>query len=188
MATWERAQLREDKLWLLVLPDSEKEPREAPATNSWHSLDAAPREGGGEQQTCKHPPFPAGAYKSLFAFQWKYLTLCGKARERESREGWWRWWNAGIDPCSSKNHYLQSGGLNSPGAMHCHHVPPSLLMDWSDLRTLIKDIYTVTSPCYPSIHLLHMIKGPVMIIIVQLTGLTMKLNLLYFISVSKWTF
>lgn len=118
----------------------------------------------------------------------KYLTLCGKARERESREGWWRWWNAGIDPCSSKNHYLQSGGLNSPGAMHCHHVPPSLLMDWSDLRTLIKDIYTVTSPCYPSIHLLHMIKGPVMIIIVQLTGLTMKLNLLYFISVSKWTF
>lgn len=118
----------------------------------------------------------------------KYLTLCGKARECEPREGWWRWWNAGIDPCSSMNHYLQSGGLNPLVPCSATH----LLVDWPDLRTLIRDIYIyiyiVMSPCYPSIHLLHMIKGPVMIITVQLTGLTMKLNLLYFISVSKWTF
>lgn len=67
-------------------------------------------------------------------------------------------------------------------------LQPPLLVDWRDLRPLIRDTRIVMSPCYPSIHLLHMIKGPVMIIIVQLTGLTMKLNLLYFISVSKWTF
>lgn len=138
---------------------------------------------------------PANTHLSLQALKndslpssGKYLTLCGKARECEARKGRWRWWNAGIDPHSSMNHYLQSGGLNPPGAMHCHHVPPTLLIDWSDLRTLIRDIYIVMSPCYPSIHLLHVIKGPVMIITVQLTGLTMQLNLLYFISVSKWTF
>lgn len=77
----------------------------------------------------------------------------------------------------------------APGtAATCRCREPGPFVDWRDLRTLIRDTHIVMSPCYPSIHLLHMIKGPVTIITVQLTGLTMKLNLLYFISVSKWTF
>lgn len=83
----ERAQLREDKLWLLVLPDSEKELREAPATNSWHNLDAAPREEGGEQQTCKHTPFPAGAYKWLLVFQWERFNTLWQSQGAWTQKG-----------------------------------------------------------------------------------------------------
>lgn len=161
----------------------------SPATKAWcWKCCTSPHPGS--TATC-HPSLCAGACKPGLSSHGKYLTARGDAGEQAPSEEMTRGSKTQVlisqrIPPRREQLSASCGRRRGLGARRCREPPP--LVDWRDLRTLIRDTHPVMSPCYPSIHLLHMIKGPVTIIIVQLTGLTMKLNLLYFISVSKWTF
>lgn len=61
-----------------------------------------------------------------------------------------KWGNTGIDFPGSPILVL-TGSCSLGVSVPTQTLPPRPCADWRDLRTMIRDMYILTSPCYPSI-------------------------------------